>query len=53
MKADIDKNGCLHISPETELESFALNQWVALNSDEKDRDVIVIHPLPVEEVVRT
>jgi hypothetical protein len=27
MKATIDERGCLHVEPESALESFALGQW--------------------------
>jgi hypothetical protein len=31
MRADIDKDGVLHIAAETGIESFALRQWAAMS----------------------
>ena len=31
MKATIDKEGFLKISPETELEAYAIGQWILTN----------------------
>jgi hypothetical protein len=33
MHVDISKNGCLCITPETELEAYALDQWCKKNDE--------------------
>ncbi len=31
MKASMDKNGCIIITPQSGMEAFALQQWIAKN----------------------
>ena len=44
MKAEIRRNGILEITSETELEAFALGEWVEKNLSSDDNMNVIINP---------
>jgi hypothetical protein len=52
MKAILDKDGTLHISAETELESYALSMWIKQNANLKTFKAknLLMYTLPKQEV---
>ena len=43
MKAKIDKDGCLYVKAETELEAYALRKWGDENMNMVDDNVSVVN----------